>query len=242
MKRASIKKNDITTHQAEMEEAQLNEWILKHESMGTFGHKDIYEKQPVVISEAVYEDQNLLIQEEITEEQEILDENEESFDPPQFETVVIQEAIYEIQPVLISPVVYEMEQVEIGIDEEENPIYEERIKLVDVLVAPQNYEVIIEDVTDEVIKRDLVLEKRAKGKAAAEACNAVLELVGGFNIDRELTFEQKNEMKVLFAEANEALKERQPGYAKYFINSLVPDGILLTQEMKDLCIELLANH
>lgn len=168
----------------------------------------------------------------------------------QDQPVLITPAVYE-DDVLITPAVYQMEDYvsqEEVLDETDGvtvlvpEIISQRQVLVSVLVTPAEYTVIEEDSTAAVARQILIEDKIKKGQAAKQACENVLNLIGGFNIDRELTFAQKNEMKTLFADAKNALNDFQPGYAKYFINLLTPDGILLTQEMKDLCIELLAGY
>lgn len=112
-----------------------------------------------------------------------------------------------------------------------------------VLVTPaEPFEIIETDITAELAAAALKADKIAKGKAARQTCEEVLDLIGGFNIDRELTFAQKNEMKLIFSDAKQALNDFQPGYAKYFINMIEADGILVTQQMKDLCLELLADY
>lgn len=107
---------------------------------------------------------------------------------------------------------------------------------------PGSFEYEIIDITEQLNKESLVMDKIAKGKAARQACEAVLDLIGGYNIDRNLTFAQKNEMKLIFSDAKQALNDFQPSYAKYFINMIEADGILVTAEMKTLCMELLADY
>lgn len=85
-------------------------------------------------------------------------------------------------------------------------------------------------------------EKIAAGRAAREACEAVLDLVSGFNQDRQLTWEQVTQMQQTFSNAEAALRAGRPGYAKSFISAIEVDGTLVTQEMKDLCLELLENY
>jgi hypothetical protein len=62
MKRAQIIKNGQVTNQAEMPEADLNAWIAKHQSMGSFGSEArqelsvgaVLDEQGVEISPAQY--------------------------------------------------------------------------------------------------------------------------------------------------------------------------------------------
>ena len=87
--------------------------------------------------------------------------------------------------------------------------------------------------------------KQAKilaGKVAREICEQVLDLVAGYNLDRQLTLQQITQMQSTFANAEAALRAGRPTYAKAFISAIVVDEVLVTQEMKDMCLELLANY
>jgi hypothetical protein len=114
----------------------------------------------------------------------------------------------------------------------------------DVLeVIPSEFEVIGPvDISAELAAEAAKRIRIENGKNAAEACQEVLFLIGGFNMERNLSFAQKNEMKMLFADAKSALNDFQPGYAKYFINAIEADGVLVTEEMKSQCLELLAGY
>lgn len=107
--------------------------------------------------------------------------------------------------------------------------------------VPAEYEVIIEDTTEEITLEERIKEMIRKGKPARETCEKVLDLIGGFNIDRVLTMEQITQMQSTFSNAEAALKANRPGFAKTFISQITPDGDLVTQEMKDLCLEILKN-
>lgn len=112
--------------------------------------------------------------------------------------------------------------------------------IMETINVPAEYEVIEEDTTAAVALEELKASKIALGRAARQTCESVLDLIGGFNIGRELTFGQKNTMKATFADAKSALNDYQPSYAKYFIGLIEPDEVLVTTEMKDLCLDLLA--
>lgn len=216
MKRISIKKNNIVTNQVEMEVAAADEWLQKHLAMKTFGEPArSYEHE---ITPAVYEDQEVVITPAVTEQQEIFDGQGNSFDPPQYETVVITPAVTEIQSVLITPAVTETVNV------------------------PAEYEVVEEDITAEVGKKQLIEEKIAKGAAAKTACENVLNLIAGFNLDRLLTAQQISDMQALFSNIESALRASRPTTAKALIQAMTPDEDLVTTEMKELCIELLSNY
>lgn len=91
-------------------------------------------------------------------------------------------------------------------------------------------------------QEELQEEKIAKGRAAREACEKVLDLISGYNLDRQLTFEQISVLQATFASAESALRAGRPSFAKSFITEIEPDGELVTQEMKDGALALLANY
>lgn len=95
---------------------------------------------------------------------------------------------------------------------------------------------------ENVSKAELIKEKADKGRKAREACEKVLDLVAGFNLDRDLTVEQITQMQSTFANAEAALRAGRPTYAKTYISAITADDVLVTQEMKDLCLELLAGY
>lgn len=88
---------------------------------------------------------------------------------------------------------------------------------------------------------NLIKSKIALGKAARAACENVLDLIAGFNLDRELTAEQINTMTSTFGTIMQLLMANRPSSAKALISAVTPDEELVTQEMIDLCLELLAD-
>lgn len=126
-------------------------------------------------------------------------------------------------------------QVEV-LDEEGLPLDPPQFETI-----PCEFEVQILDNTVEVEKSNLIADKIAKGKAARVACDNVLNLISGFNQERELTQPQIMQMISTFANADTALTKGMPKTAKAAIEAIVPDQTLVTQEMKDLCLELLAG-
>lgn len=108
--------------------------------------------------------------------------------------------------------------------------------------VPSEFEVEIIDITAEVEAEATKQAKIAAGKAAREACQRVLDLVAGYNLDRELTIEQITQMQSTFANAEASLRAGRPTYAKQFIAAIQADEVLVTQEMKDLCLELLEGY
>jgi len=81
-----------------------------------------------------------------------------------------------------------------------------------------------------------------KGRKARLTCENVMDLISGFNLDRELTIEQITTLQQTFANIESALKSGRPTFAKQMITALEPDGELVTQEMKDEALSLLSEY
>lgn len=84
--------------------------------------------------------------------------------------------------------------------------------------------------------------KISRGAEARAVCQKVLDLVSGYNLDRELTIEQISTMQTSFSSAELALRSGRPTLAKAAIAAIVVDDVLVTQEMKDACLSLLVNY
>lgn len=138
------------------------------------------------------------------------------------------------------------------VDYVENPISEElkaiaiEVTQVDVngemrdqYKIPSEFSYEIEDITLEVEKQDRIAQKIAIGQITDKACNDAFMLIQGYNIERQLTSAQKTEMTTLFMPALQAIQVRRPSQLKQYIQSITPDGVLVTQEMKDDILELL---
>lgn len=82
----------------------------------------------------------------------------------------------------------------------------------------------------------------AAGAAARQACQQVLDLISGFNLEQQLTIEQITIMQQNFELAERALRAGRPTLAKGAIQAIVPDGVIVTQEMKDEALALLAGY
>jgi hypothetical protein len=112
----------------------------------------------------------------------------------------------------------------------------------EVVVAPAEYVIEIIDISEELQRSEEVLRKIAVGKSAREACQKVLDLVGGYNLEKELTIEQISQMQQNFANAEMALRSGRPSLAKQLIAMIYPDGVIITQELQNLCLELLEDY
>jgi hypothetical protein len=103
----------------------------------------------------------------------------------------------------------------------------------------------------EAIKADLDPVKAAaavrkarmqEGRKAREACLNVLDLIAGFNLERELSAEQISQMASTFAQPLQALQMNRPSTAKALIQAIQADEVLVTQEMLDECLALLGDY
>jgi hypothetical protein len=168
--------------------------------------------------EAVYKDEEFLVSEEVRGPVDVLVQEAE-YD--QFGEELTP-ALYEVDPDgLITPAVYETRSV---------------------LVSPRDYEIVIEDISAQVEQEAARQAKVEAGKLAREVCQEVLDMIAGYNLDRELTIQQITQLQTMMAAPEAALRAGRPTLAKQYISAVVPDGDLVTQEMKDLCLQVLANY
>lgn len=81
----------------------------------------------------------------------------------------------------------------------------------------------------------------AAGAKADADCKRVLHLIGGLNLQPSRTQEQINAMVTTFGPIVQALSLGRPGVAKALINAIQPDGVVVTQQMKDLALDQLKD-
>lgn len=82
---------------------------------------------------------------------------------------------------------------------------------------------------------------KAAGLKDRQMCEDALNLIAGFNRERVLTAQQITDMQTTFSAINAMLKDNRPSSAKALIQAIVPDGTLITAEMKQLILEELAG-
>lgn len=90
-------------------------------------------------------------------------------------------------------------------------------------------------------KEALVNSLKESGKKDRIMCENVLNLIGGFNRTRILTNEQITQMQTTFSTIQMLLMAARPSSAKALINTIVPDEVLVTTEMKNLILDELAQ-
>lgn len=106
---------------------------------------------------------------------------------------------------------------------------------------PAEYSISIEDITVEVEARERVERLKSLGRASSKACEDALDLISGYNTTRQLTAEQITQMQESFAPIVTLLSVvKRAGSAHVAISQVVADGVIVTQEMKDDLLTILA--
>lgn len=148
------------------------------------------------------------------------------------------------EQVLVSPESTELQEL---FDENGNPfdpaLFEEVVvpAVYETIHVPAEYSVEIEDISAQVEAEAAKVSKILAGQKAREACQKVLDYVAGENLDKELTIQQISELQATFSQAEAALRAGRPTFAKMFISAIEADGVLVSEEMKSTCLELLAD-
>lgn len=131
--------------------------------------------------------------------------------------------------VLISPEVFDEETGELL----EEVVYE---------TIPVEYTVEITDVTSEIEEQVRKAALKAAGSKARVACETVLDLISGHNLSSELTASQITTMAQTFGPLVQALTISRPSTAKLLIEAIEPDGVLITEQMKQDCLDELVDY
>lgn len=229
MLKVSIIKNGQVTHGAQFEtQGELDAWLAKHVAQNTFGLAEQVLTEEILISEDIIESQSVLVSAAVTEVQ----------------TVVITPAVYGAEGDLIIPAVTEQQEVIItpAVYEQQDVIVQPAVYETQTTVIPAEYSIVIEDITAQIEAEANRVAKIQAGKIAREVCVNVLDLVAGYNLERELTLEQITQMQSSLSSVEAALRAGRPSLAKIAIQAITPDGVLVTQEMKDMCLDLLSNY
>jgi hypothetical protein len=104
---------------------------------------------------------------------------------------------------------------------------------------PEGYWLEYIDMTEEIARKKAIDEKIEIGRRARVACESVLDLISGLNLDRELTIEQITTMQNSFSSIEKALQSGRPSLAKGLILQVQADGEIVTQDMIDMVLEIL---
>jgi hypothetical protein len=81
----------------------------------------------------------------------------------------------------------------------------------------------------EILRVKTLKELGAKSRLACQNC---LDIIAGFNLQRQLTAEQITAMQSSFSTIQTALMTSRPTSAKFLIEALTPDGVIVTEIMK----------
>jgi hypothetical protein len=84
--------------------------------------------------------------------------------------------------------------------------------------------------------------KQKDGAKKRELCYGILDLISEYNGENSLTEAQLDSMEVSFAQILVALQNVRPVKAKNLITALTPDGILVTQNMKDDILSIFTRY
>lgn len=106
----------------------------------------------------------------------------------------------------------------------------------------QQYSVEFVDASAEVALETLKSQRLFAGKLARETCNLVLDYIAGYNLEQNLSSEQITQMQTTFAGIHSALMASRPSLAKGLIAEVVVDGVIVTQALKDQCLEILSAY
>ena len=97
-------------------------------------------------------------------------------------------------------------------------------------------------VTEEQIKKNEIETRAARGKKFREDCDKCLDIIADFNDQRSLTVAQIQQMQTTFAPINQALNSRMPKTAKALLINVVADGVIVTDEMKNMVLDVLKEY
>lgn len=89
------------------------------------------------------------------------------------------------------------------------------------------------DISSRVNNEKRKYAMKINGNKARIACQDVMDLVGGYNYDRQLTFDQVSQMTVLFSPIIQCLLIARPSSAKLLIEQIIPDDVLVSSQMKE---------
>lgn len=109
-------------------------------------------------------------------------------------------------------------------------------------LVPAEFTIEIEDITEQIQAENIKKQKLEAGKRAREACTRCLDIIAGHNLEQELSAAQITEMQTTFAPIQSALMTSRPSTAKALISQLIPDNILVSQELKDLVLAELSEY
>jgi hypothetical protein len=145
------------------------------------------------------------------------------------EQVIQHPEIPAIPEVLVTPAVFDSQGVEISPMIPGSPTVDAIAAYTEVIPG---YTVELVDITAELAEKARLADLKLKGAEARIACEECLDLIAGHNISANLSSDQITSMSVLFAPIVQALMLNRPSLAKSLISVIVPDGIIVTDQLK----------
>ena len=120
----------------------------------------------------------------------------------------------------------------LGIDKKPRNYLNEIKELEDSSLAQAVYDAYLIEM-DIREQREILESKKQIGQKVRSMCDSALDVIIGYNVARSFTPEQQNQMKAIYADIFQALKDYQPATAKALIQAVEVDDVLTTQSMKD---------
>ena len=112
------------------------------------------------------------------------------------------------------------------------------------VMGHQNAEIFFttEDITAQFNLEQRIESLATSGESDELVCKKCLHVIGGYNKEKSLTTAQIQSMATTFASVDFCLEKFMPKSAKSLISSISPDGFIVTQELKDLLLEVLKEY
>lgn len=95
----------------------------------------------------------------------------------------------------------------------------------------------IKDITEQVEKEKRRQDLLKAGDMVKNCCTEITNLIGGYNLYRNLTAKQITEMIKTFAEIDAYLSKNRPFSAKEAMLKVKIDGEIVTQELYDIIMD-----
>lgn len=116
-----------------------------------------------------------------------------------------------------------------------------RINKTQLFEVPEDANILIEDITSEYEASQLRASRLSEGKKARQCCSDILDFIGGYNVERELTLLQIQQLLVDFSSAYSALQANMPRTVRTILSSMSPSE-LISQELLDEVALILTKH
>lgn len=124
-------------------------------------------------------------------------------------------------------------------DEETGDLLEEAV----YETIPAEYTIEVEDITAQLETDSRIIARVLKGNNSRNAFVAVINYISGYNQERDYTQEQVGTMVQEFGPILYTLNlENRADTAKEMVQNIVPDGDVVTEEMKSDILKIFNDH